>query len=259
ATIAAVSPPPAPVLPTTKLVGFALPQEIQELGSKKRNVLLYTLHRRTIDDAVGQIEKQYEKALTDWNEVAQTWQEDPGYNEFQVKLSIARNKVRAYHEVDTERLKALNRLITDQEDLQKQRFLDNFSLTDGVVEGVGLTKIVTLNSYGIHTAKDIVASRIRLVPGFGSALSPRLVEWRHSIEKQFRFVPDKEPDRRDTEPIENRAYTTKIKIAQSLATVPGELQRVKERMIDRRVALSETVREKSSALAKAEAIWNAVK
>jgi len=128
-----------------------------------------------------------------------------------------------------------------------------------MVEGVGLTNIVTLNSYGIYTAKDIVASRIRLVPGFGSVISTRLVEWRQSVEKQFRFVPDKEPDRRDTEPIENRAYTTKIKIAQSLASVPGDLQRVREQITARRVALSETARRKSSALAKAEAIWNAVK
>lgn len=259
ATIVAVPPPlPAPTLPKTKLVGFTLPEPIRELASKKRNVLLRALHRRVIDEQVAQVETQYKNALAGWTEIVRVWSHDPGYNEFQVKLSVARTKVRAYHEVDTDRAKALSRLVTDQENLQKQRFLDGFPLTDGMVEGIGLTKIVTLNSYGIYTAKDIVAARIRLVPGFGSAISTRLVEWRQSVEKQFRFVPDKEPDRRDTEPIENRAYTTKIKIAQSLAQVPGDLRRIKEQMTVRRVALSETARQKSAALAKAEAAYNAV-
>lgn len=260
AKIAAIAPPdPAPTLPRTRLVGYKPPPEIAEIAAKKRNLIAYTLNRRAIDEAVAQVEARYKDALAAWNAAEEEGRTDPGLNEFQVALSVARKKMRGYEELDTERLTLLNALVSDQETAQKDRYLDGFPLADGMIEGVGLTKIVTLNSYNIYSAKDIVPSRIRLAPGFGSALTTRLAEWRRNIESNFRFVPDREPDRRDIEQIENRIYTTKIKIAQSLGLVPAELQRIKGEIAARRVAVGEKVRALSSALAKAEANYNAVK
>jgi DNA-binding helix-hairpin-helix protein with protein kinase domain len=55
----------------------------------------------------------------------------------------------------------------------------------------------TLQSYGIETAADLNSAAITWVPGFGAKMADKLLAWRGSLEKRFRFDPAKAIDPRE--------------------------------------------------------------
>jgi hypothetical protein len=72
---------------------------------------------------------------------------------------------------------------------QLEAFLDRFRIVKGQIAGVGAGRIASLNSFGVETAWDIDARRIRAIPGFGPSTAEKLVAWRKSKEAGFRFNP----------------------------------------------------------------------
>lgn len=70
---------------------------------------------------------------------------------------------------------------------QRKRFLERFYIAGADIPGVGDSRKTALRSFGIETAADVVASRVRKVPGFGPALTSALVDWRSSHERRFAF------------------------------------------------------------------------
>jgi DNA-binding helix-hairpin-helix protein with protein kinase domain len=50
-----------------------------------------------------------------------------------------------------------------------------------------------LTSFGIETAADITASAVRAVPGFGEALTGKMLAWRQSHEAKFRYNTSPDP------------------------------------------------------------------
>ena len=70
---------------------------------------------------------------------------------------------------------------------------------------------LTLASYGIETAADIVQHKISPVPGFGPALQSKLVTWRMTLEKGFKFDPNKAIDPQDIAKVEQTVLSEKLK------------------------------------------------
>ncbi len=70
---------------------------------------------------------------------------------------------------------------------QQNEYLSNFSIQDAKLEGIGTALKNKLSSYGIETAKDVVAQDIADVPGFKEKRINTLLNWRHSLEKNFVF------------------------------------------------------------------------
>ncbi|NJR80295.1 hypothetical protein HBH26_17070 [Sphingomonas sp. 36D10-4-7] len=86
----------------------------------------------------------------------------------------------------------LARLKSTREARQRDAFLDRFQIRRASIAGIGPAKTATLASYGVETAADVTAAKVQAVPGFGDALTAKLVAWRRAHEARFRYnaTPD---------------------------------------------------------------------
>ncbi len=100
--------------------------------------------------------------------------------------------VAAYRQLDADLNRELARLKSTRESRQRDTFLDRFPIRRAKIAGIGPAKTATLASFGIETAADINANAVLAVPGFGEAMTAKLMAWRHDHEAKFRYnsVPD---------------------------------------------------------------------
>jgi DNA-binding helix-hairpin-helix protein with protein kinase domain len=100
-----------------------------------------------------------------------------------------------YRKLDRELNQEIMRLKSTREARQRATFLDRYSIRRARISGIGPAKTATLASYGIETAADITSHAIRAVPGFGEAMTAKLMHWRRGHEAKFRY--DLTPDASD--------------------------------------------------------------
>ena len=81
----------------------------------------------------------------------------------------------------------LQGLHTSAEARQKLAFLDRCFIDSAVISGVGAAKKAALRSFGIETAADVTASKVRGVRGFGEKLTHSVLGWKKSCEQRFKF------------------------------------------------------------------------
>lgn len=100
-----------------------------------------------------------------------------------------------YRRADEDLNRELARLKSTREARQRDAFLDRFAIRRAGLSGIGPAKTATLASYGVETAADVTAARVRAVPGFGEALTAKMLAWRRGHEAKFRYDPT--PDASD--------------------------------------------------------------
>jgi DNA-binding helix-hairpin-helix protein with protein kinase domain len=102
------------------------------------------------------------------------------------------NWIAAYRQLDADLNRELARLKSTRESRQRDTFLDNFPIRRAKIAGIGPAKTATLASFGIETATDINANAVLAVPGFGEAMTAKLIAWRRGHEAKFRYnsAPD---------------------------------------------------------------------
>ena len=69
--------------------------------------------------------------------------------------------------------------------LQKQRYLSAFLISDATISGIGPSRKSELQSHGIDSAADVERQRILRIQGFGPVLATSLVQWRNSLLTNF--------------------------------------------------------------------------
>ena len=82
-------------------------------------------------------------------------------------------------------------LLTEREQAARQKYnqqvieaeLRRHRLEPGLVPGVGVQRIKTLNQYGIHTAFDLDRKPLARISGIGEKIIRDLMDWRSSIER----------------------------------------------------------------------------
>ncbi len=100
-----------------------------------------------------------------------------------------------YRRADEDLNRELTRLKSTREARQRDAFLDRFVIRRANIAGIGAAKTATLASYGVETAADVTAAKVRAVPGFGEALTAKMLAWRRGHEAKFRYNPT--PDASD--------------------------------------------------------------
>ena len=86
----------------------------------------------------------------------------------------------------------------DSEKIQLEEHLDKALIRQANVKGVTTGRILSLESFGIETAKDVPLLNTQKVEGIGPVLSRRLFDWRDSLMASFRpqkTLPQSERDR----------------------------------------------------------------
>ncbi|WP_338828331.1 topoisomerase DNA-binding C4 zinc finger domain-containing protein [Bradyrhizobium sp. 27S5] len=95
--------------------------------------------------------------------------------------------IAAYRQLEADLNRDLANLRSTRESRQRDAFLDRFTIRSAKINGVGPAKTATLASFGIETAADVNETAVRAVPGFGEAMTARMISWRRGHEAQFRY------------------------------------------------------------------------
>ncbi|MFZ5795728.1 MAG: topoisomerase DNA-binding C4 zinc finger domain-containing protein, partial [Pseudomonadota bacterium] len=100
--------------------------------------------------------------------------------------------IRAYRNLDHDLAQNIQKLKASRETRKREEYLDRFLIRRARIAGIGAAKTATLASYGIETAADIKSNAVRAVPGFGEAMTAKLLAWRKTHEDRFTYnsTPD---------------------------------------------------------------------
>ena len=93
----------------------------------------------------------------------------------------------AWDAVPGMRTEQLRQLHANKRQVQLEQFLQSQLLESAQIKGIGKGRLASLSAYGIDTAWDVKAARIRQVPQFGEVLADRLLTWRRSVERHFAY------------------------------------------------------------------------
>ena len=145
-------------------------------------------------------------AQNEWYRELEGWRRRVGLNDLETLREQLQTAKQQYLELVADEKRQLESYRSQRHERQLQAFLENFDLSKASINGIGAGRITTLSSYGIDTAADLIESRLRSVPGFGSVLIERLLEWRAGRAKRFVYnAAENDADRREA--IRIRALT----------------------------------------------------
>ncbi|WP_407732876.1 helix-hairpin-helix domain-containing protein [Pseudomonas citronellolis] len=139
---------------------------------------------------------------------------------------------------------------------QRQRYLEAFFIDRANLPGIGPAKRAALSSFGIETAADVEWNRIRRIKGFGEVLTRTLVDWKKSLDRQFKFNPKQAVTQNDINNvrrnIQNRAREIEEQLRKGLAELQ-QFQARQEHAVRRHMPI---VQNAAQQLAQAEAdLW----
>lgn len=154
------------------------------LWDLSQRVTLFGRERLRRVERANRVAADLQETETKWRRVAQGILN--AFNEKKQELGRARQQ---YLEGKSSFERELRQLESQREQLQMAVFLRTQFISDYKIQGIGPSKLATLNSYGIETAYDVQQDRVLQVPGFGDKLTLRLTQWRAEVSRQFRFDP----------------------------------------------------------------------
>ncbi|WP_316201375.1 MULTISPECIES: protein kinase domain-containing protein [unclassified Bradyrhizobium] len=136
-----------------------------------------------------------------------------------------------YRQLDADLNRELANLRATRESRQRDAFLDRFTIRAAKISGIGPAKTATLASFGIETAADVNETAVRAVPGFGEAMTAKMMSWRRSHEAKFRYDPAPSPSDAQAENAVRSAWAAKradlqSKVNSGLAALQSGPQRV---------------------------------
>ena len=198
-------------------------------------------------------------AQSELKSLSDRWFQEASSQTFEAKLNELRRRRDQYQQLAAKRQVEYQRLVANRESLAKKKFLDKFEVESASISGIGPAKKAMLESYGIETAADVNKHAVMNVPGFGPALTKRLLDWRRSVEAKFRFNPSAGVDPRDVADLDQRMAQQKRDLEEELRKGAAELHHLRTSILSRRQALEGPMRAAKQSLAQAEADIAAVR
>ncbi len=162
--------------------------------------------------------KAYQDADSKVRLASQAYLQRIGLREMHTLRANLEDAVIRYRQVQEDLAHALNQLKSTREERQRAVFLDRFLIRRASIPGIGAGKTATLASFGIETAADITASTVRAVPGFGEALTAKMLAWRHGHEGKFRYNATPDPSDLQAE------QSTRVAFAKKQMELQGKIQ-----------------------------------
>jgi DNA-binding helix-hairpin-helix protein with protein kinase domain len=181
------------------------------------------------------------------------WMKEASSQAFEAKLNELRRQRDELVKLPATRQAQYSRLVSNREAAAKKKFLDKFEISNASISGIGPAKKSMLESYGIETAADISRNAILNVPGFGPALTTRLMDWKRTVEARFRFDPNSGVDPRDVADLDQRIAQQKRDLEDSLRKGTAELHQIRNTILSRRQALEGPMRTAARSAAQADA------
>lgn len=192
-------------------------------------------------------------AQSNLKSLSDRWLQEASSQAFDTRLDELRHKRIEYQQLATKRQAEYQKLVANRESLAKKKFMDRFEIESAAISGIGPAKKAMLESFGIETAADVRKNAVLNVPGFGPALTNRLLAWRRNVEAQFRFDPSAPVDPGDVAALDQRMAQHKRYLEEVLSHGATELYHLRTSILSRRQALEGPMRAAAQSLAQAEA------
>jgi DNA-binding helix-hairpin-helix protein with protein kinase domain len=257
-----VAPGPPPPLPTrSSFTVTPSPQAIQLRQHYRQGIAMVATilgMNKQRDQAIATLRAAGQNAQSRHSDLVRRWRKEASEQEFLAKRQLLEKIHSDYLNLPNLYAQQLKDLEQNREAHQRRRYLESIRLGSVTIPGIGQGRKATLQSYGIETANDVAEAAIRAVPGFGPALTRKLLTWRQSIEPGFRFDPKRSVDPVDRRALEMKLQQTRFRLEDELSRGAAELEAIGRQIQQRRTTLLKSIRDALIAEAQAEADLNAL-
>lgn len=197
---------------------------------------------------VGRFQQHKLTAESELRSLTDRWYREASPQNFDTKLAELRRQRDEYVHLGSTRQNRYNNLLANREAAARERFLDTFEIEKAAISGIGPAKKAMLESYGFETAADVNWNISGTVPGFGPALTKRLMNWRKSVAAKFRFNHSAPLDPRDLADLEQQMSRQKRDLENALRKGAAELQQIRNTILKQRQALQAPLHNAATAL-----------
>ncbi|CTP87364.1 hypothetical protein XTPLMG728_1536 [Xanthomonas translucens pv. poae] len=184
----------------------------------------------------------YQKAKAQYDGLSARWKQEQGDAQLQTKQNQLRPLKEEHAGLQAERERRYNALFNNRRQSALKQFLDQFEIEQATIPGVGAAKKAMLESFGIETAADINRNAVLNVPGFGPALTDRVMKWRQEKEARFQFNPNSSIDPRQVADLDRTIQARRAQIEADLVAGRLALLQMRQAAMARRRSLEEAMR-----------------
>lgn len=176
-----------------------------------------------------------------------------GFTELFLVRNEMENCIGEYQQLEAKLARDLTNLQATREARQRYAFLDRCLLSRVKIPGIGPAKLAALASFSIESAADINYGPVMAVPGFGEALTQKLIKWRRDQEAKFRYNPTPDPsDRQAEDTLRTAAAQRRMELQKKLQSGLAALQSAPSRLTSSKVAPAPALMQALTDRARAE-------
>jgi len=184
----------------------------------------------------------YQLAKAQYDGLSARWKQEQTDAQLQSKQNQLRPLRDEHAGLQAERERRYNALFNNRKQSALKQFLDQFEIEQASILGVGAAKKAMLESFGIETAADVNRNAVLNVPGFGPALTDRVMKWRQEKEARFQFNPNSSIDPRQVADLDRTIQARRAQIEADLLAGRLAILQMRQAAMARRRSLEEAMR-----------------
>lgn len=188
------------------------------------------------------IRSGYQQAKAQFDGLSARWKQEQAETQLQSKQNQLRPLRDEHAGLQGERERRYNALFNNRRQSALKQFLDQFEIEQASIPGVGAAKKAMLESFGIETAADVNRNAVLNVPGFGPALTDRVMKWRQEKEARFHFNPNSSIDPRQVADLDRMIQARRAQIEADLVAGRQAIMQMRQAGVARRRSLEEAMR-----------------
>jgi DNA-binding helix-hairpin-helix protein with protein kinase domain len=197
------------------------------------------------------------EAKSRYDELSKRWSREDGTASYNLKIAELKILREEWIGLPELRKRRFEQLVANRQKHALRSFLDQYKIERARIPGIGASKKAMLQSFNIETAADITQHAVMQVPGFGPALTEKLMRWRRGIEHNFRFDPKSAIDPRQVADLDHAIASRKSEIENALQSGRASLMQLRSATLSRRQAIESAFHQAAHDFAQASADVNA--
>ncbi len=160
-----------------------------------------------------------------WKRAAAAWQAQPSppdLSDLTSPIEALKAQLDALAQEREARINACAAPVPEEE--QRSRYLAGYRIESAKLTGIGPARCAVLRSWGVDTAADVEPEKIAAIPGFGKALTEKLVLWRKGLETGFVHSATATVDPLQVQAIDRELATPRTKLMKQLRALIAEAE-----------------------------------
>lgn len=188
----------------------------------------------TLGESAQQFDTSCKEVSDKWTSILHEWEKHCSDSLFTARIQEYGRLKDEYKNLYMIRSQEYEKLKHALREHQLQKYLERFRIYNADVESVGPERKTMLLSYGIETAADATKKNVMKVPGFGKALTAKVLDWRKRCESGFVFDTRKGVDPQDVAELDHRMSIRRQQLETSLKNAVANLDKLKRNIAQSR-------------------------